>query len=225
MGLNDSEVTQEMNKMIAFIKQEAVEKAREIQVKADEEFNIEKAKYVRSETVAIEAFFEKKVKQVEIARKIAHSNHVNKNRLKILAARQQALADILSEASTKMQNISKSAGYDVLLKKLILQSVYQLMDSNVLIKTRKVDVDIAKKVLGDVEKEYTLAFPNKELKIEIDSSFLPQDSCGGILASCQNGNIQVSNTLESRLDLLQESILPEIRVMLFGHSPNRKFFN
>lgn len=112
---------------------------------------------------------------MEIARKIAHSNHVNKNRLKILAARQQVLADILSEASTKMQNISKTAGYDVLLKKLILQSVYQLMDSNVLIKLRRVDVDIAKKVLGDVVKEYTKSFPNQDLKIEIDSSFLPED--------------------------------------------------
>jgi V-type H+-transporting ATPase subunit E len=31
--LNDGEVVQEMNKMVAFIKQEALEKAREIQVK------------------------------------------------------------------------------------------------------------------------------------------------------------------------------------------------
>ena len=50
-------------------------------------------------------------------------------------------------------------------------------------------------------------------------------SAGGVIASCQNGNILVSNTLESRLDLLQESMLPEIRVLLFGHSPSRKFFN
>jgi V-type H+-transporting ATPase subunit E len=40
--LNDDEVLSEMKKMVAFIKQEAMEKAREIQVKADEEFAIEK---------------------------------------------------------------------------------------------------------------------------------------------------------------------------------------
>jgi V-type H+-transporting ATPase subunit E len=112
---------------------------------------------------------------VEISRKIAHSNHVNKSRLKLLAARQQVLADLLSEASTKMQNISKSPGYDDLLKKLILQSVYQLMDPNILIKLRQKDIDIGKKVLGQVISEYTKAFPNQDLKIEIDSDYLPQE--------------------------------------------------
>lgn len=78
--LNDTEVAQEMNKMIAFIKQEALEKARETKVKADEEFNIEKGKLVRAETVNIEAFFTKKVKQAEVQRKIATSHLINKNR-------------------------------------------------------------------------------------------------------------------------------------------------
>lgn len=40
--MNDEEVLSEMKKMVAFIRQEATEKAREIQVKADEEFAIEK---------------------------------------------------------------------------------------------------------------------------------------------------------------------------------------
>lgn len=43
--MNDEEVLSEMKKMVAFIKQEAVEKAREIQVKADEEFAIEKVSF------------------------------------------------------------------------------------------------------------------------------------------------------------------------------------
>lgn len=55
---------------MAFIKQEALEKAREIKVKADEEFNIEKAKLVRQETLAIEAFYQKKTKQADVLRKM-----------------------------------------------------------------------------------------------------------------------------------------------------------
>lgn len=55
---------------MSFIRQEALERAREIKLKADEEFNIEKAKLVRQETVTIEAFFEKKRKQAEIQRKM-----------------------------------------------------------------------------------------------------------------------------------------------------------
>lgn len=45
--MDDAEMAQEMNKMVAFISQEAREKAREIQVKADEEFAIEKVRSTR----------------------------------------------------------------------------------------------------------------------------------------------------------------------------------
>lgn len=69
-ALNDDEVHTEMRKMVAFISQEAMEKAREIRVKADEEFNIEKAKLVRTEAVAIENVFAKKIKQSSIQRKM-----------------------------------------------------------------------------------------------------------------------------------------------------------
>lgn len=54
----------------AFIKQEALEKAREIKVKADEEFAIEKGKIVRQESANIDANFERKKKQAEIERKM-----------------------------------------------------------------------------------------------------------------------------------------------------------
>lgn len=69
-ALNDEEVHAEMRKMVAFISQEAMEKAREIRVKADEEFNIEKAKLVRSEAIHIENSFTKKVKQSSVQRKM-----------------------------------------------------------------------------------------------------------------------------------------------------------
>lgn len=55
---------------VAFIKQEAVEKAREIQIKADEEFAIEKAKIVRQEAINIDSQYDKKIKQAEVAQKM-----------------------------------------------------------------------------------------------------------------------------------------------------------
>lgn len=46
-AMNDDEVNTELKKMVEFIRQEAQEKAREIQVKADEEFAIEKVRVPR----------------------------------------------------------------------------------------------------------------------------------------------------------------------------------
>lgn len=37
------------------------------------------------------------------------------------------------------------------------------------------------------------------------------------------GRIKISNTLESRLELIAQQLVPEIRTALFGRNPNRKF--
>jgi len=39
------------------------------------------------------------------------------------------------------------------------------------------------------------------------------------------GKIEIDNTFETRLSLLQSSALPQIRKTLFGANPNRKFFD
>ncbi len=62
-----------MDIQVAFIKQEAVEKAREIQIKADEEFAIEKAKIVRQEAINIDSQYDKKIKQAEVSQRCESS--------------------------------------------------------------------------------------------------------------------------------------------------------
>ncbi len=50
-------------------------------------------------------------------------------------------------------------------------------------------------------------------------------SAGGVVLSSMGDRIRVVNTLEARLGLLQESMLPDIRILLFGPSPTRRFYN
>lgn len=66
----EEEPGKELKKMILFIEQEAKEKCGEIRVKADEEFDIEKAKLVHKETSAIEQMTQRKLKQAEIRQKM-----------------------------------------------------------------------------------------------------------------------------------------------------------
>ncbi|KAI8844249.1 ATP synthase subunit-domain-containing protein [Chytridium lagenaria] len=218
--LNDNEVAAEMNKMVSFIKQEALEKAREIKVKADEEFNIEKAKLVRQETIAIEAFYQKKIKQAEVSRKIAHSNHVNKNRLRVLQARQQILDELFEETRSKLVSISSDAAkYQSLLKDLLLQAFYQLMEPGILVQCRKQDVAIVQAASEEAKAVYAKAL-GTQIKVEISSTnFLPESSGGGVVVSSTDGRIRVSNTLVSRLEILGDTMLPDIRILLFGPSP------
>ena len=69
-ALSDEEASKEMKKMVTFIMQEASEKAKELRIKADEEFNVEKAKLVLQETTSIEANFSKRLCQAEVKRKM-----------------------------------------------------------------------------------------------------------------------------------------------------------
>jgi len=84
--------------MIAFIQQEAAEKVEEIEAKAEEEFNIEKSRLVSQQRVKIIEYYDKKEKQIELQRKIQHSNLANASRLSILKARDDYIQILNKEA-------------------------------------------------------------------------------------------------------------------------------
>ncbi|KXS21230.1 ATPase, V1/A1 complex, subunit E [Gonapodya prolifera JEL478] len=225
-GLNDQEVQQEMNKMTSFIKQEALEKAREIKVKADEEFNIEKAKLVRQETLNIEAFYEKKQKQAEVQKRITQSTHVNKSRLRILQSRQTLLNQLMEEAKQKLFTLSADPkSYQVLLKDLTLQGLYQLMEKDIIIQVRKKDVALLEAVLPAAKKEFEEALKIPSNATIDKNNFLPENSAGGVVLFALGNRIKCSNTLESRLEILGETALPDVRTMLFVVSTSRKFYS
>ncbi|CAD6587460.1 MAG: V-ATPase V1 sector subunit E [Tremellales sp. Tagirdzhanova-0007] len=120
--LSDSEIQSEMNKMVAFISQEAREKAREIQVKADEEFAIEKAKIVRQESLAIDAQFDKKRKQAETGWKISQSTSLNSSRISVLRSRNDHLESLFEEASTQVKALGSGDSYSNAMESLILEA-------------------------------------------------------------------------------------------------------
>ncbi|KAG6495537.1 hypothetical protein ZIOFF_043363 [Zingiber officinale] len=68
--MNDADVSKQIQQMVRFIRQEAEEKANEISVAAEEEFNIEKLQLVEAEKKKIRQEYERKEKQVEIRKKM-----------------------------------------------------------------------------------------------------------------------------------------------------------
>lgn len=225
--LNEDEVQQEMKKMIAFIRQEAIEKAREIRVKADEEFNVEKAKLVRQEALAIEVNFSKKMKQASIKRKISQSSQTNKSRIQVLQSREELLNQLYDDVRIKLFEISKNQSeYQSLLEKLALECLYILMEDRVSVQCRKKDVSIVKQAMQISSNTFHQTTKNTvEWKLVSESDLLDDNTSGGVVIYGKNGKIQCDNTLEKRLELLFESMLPAIRVEILGASPNRKFFD
>lgn len=226
MALSDADVQKQIKHMMAFIEQEANEKAEEIDAKAEEEFNIEKGRLVQTQRLKIMEYYEKKEKQIEQQKKIQVSNLMNQARLKVLKARDDMISELLNEARQRLANVAKDpARYATLLDGLILQGFYQLLEAKVTIRCRKQDMQL---VQASVQKNIPIykAAVKTNLEVRIDpDNFLSQDISGGIELYNGDGKIKVSNTLESRLDLLAQQMMPEIRVSLFGANPNRKFLD
>jgi len=226
MGISDGDVQKQLRHMMAFIEQEANEKAEEIDTKAEEEFNMEKGRLVQQQRTKILEYYEKKEKQVELQRKIQRSNMQNQGRLKCLKAREDHLRNVLDEARRNLAKISADTNrYPPILKGLIMQGLLQLLENEVLLRCRKQDQELVEKLLPVCLNELKQVWKGA-CNVTIDEEhYLSHDSAGGVEMGTRNGKIRVSSTLESRLDLIAGQIVPQIRTALFGSNPNRKFFD
>ena len=163
--------------MTAFIRQEALEKAREIEIKADEEFAIEKSKLVRQETSSIDTTYAKKTKQASMSQQITRSTLANKTRIKVLSARQELLDDLFEKARKKLIDATKDKGkYGEMVKCLILEGLYALNEDKVAVRFRKADSDVMKKAADAAKKEYKEKI-QKDVEIILDDKNpLPESS-------------------------------------------------
>ena len=229
--------------MIAFIDQEAAEKVEEIDAKAEEEFNIEKSRLVSQQRVKILDYYEKKEKQIELQRQIQESNLANASRLSILKARDDYVQALKDETKKQLSVLTQDqTKYSKILGNLICQGIFLLMEKEITIRCRRMDLDLIKRLIPDAIHKYKEQFHNKEILIHIDEKdFLPEDSfvfiksfmffnnifllfsAGGVELFVMGGKIKVSNTIEARLTMIFNQILPEIREKLFGVNRNRKY--
>jgi V-type H+-transporting ATPase subunit E len=224
MALSDVDVQKQIKHMMAFIEQEANEKAEEIDAKAEEEFNIEKGRLVQEQRMKIMEFYEKKEKQVELQRRIQNSHMQNQSRIKVLKAREEHIRNVLEEARHKLIEITKDQGmYQKVLEKLVAQGLFQLMEKNIRIRCRQTDVGMVENAMTPALEEFKKA-TGRNVDIMLDKeNFLAQETCGGVELVGFQGKIKCTNTLETRLDLISHQLLPEVRVALFGRNPNRTF--
>jgi V-type H+-transporting ATPase subunit E len=227
--------------MTAFIRQEALEKAREIHLKADEEFAIEKSHLVRNDTQSIDSQYEKKFKQAAMSQQITKSTLSNKTRLRLLSARQELLDDLFEQANNKLADITTDeAKYQDILKNLILEGLYALNEAKISVRCRSKDDDVVRKAADAAQAEYKDKMNGRETEIKIDGKDkLPEETyvptrphrypllttsrSGGVIIINSTGRIDINNTFEERLRLLQSEALPSVRATLFGENKNRKF--
>merc|ERR1711894_677217 len=145
-----------------------------------------------------------KEKQVELQKKIQSSNMLNQARLKVLKHRDDHVASVLEEAKQQLSGVVRDRKkYTEILQQLLTQAMCQLLES----------------VIPASVSEYKTKV-NKDCQVKIyTENWLPSDCTGGIEILAFKGKIKVDNTLEARLNMISQQILPEVRSKLFGANP------
>ena len=214
--------------MVRFIRQEAEEKANEISVSAEEEFNIEKLQLVEAEKKKIRQEYERKEKQVDIRKKIEYSMQLNASRIKVLQAQDDLVSSMKEAASKELLHVSHDHHvYKRLLRDLVVQSLLRLKEPAVLLRCRKDDLHLVESILDSAKDEYAEKANVYPPEIIVDHQvYLPPAPShhhahgpfcsGGVVLASRDGKIVCENTLDARLDVVFRKKLPEIRKWLFG---------
>ncbi|EEE54136.1 hypothetical protein OsJ_00923 [Oryza sativa Japonica Group] len=127
--MNDGDVARQLKQMTDFIRQEAVEKAAEIEAAAAEEFQIEKLQLVEAEKKRIRLEFERNEKQGDIKKKIEYSKQLNASRLEVLQAQDDLAMSMLEAAGKELLYITRDHHvYKNLLRIFIVQSLLRLKE-------------------------------------------------------------------------------------------------
>ncbi|PSS11343.1 V-type proton ATPase subunit E like [Actinidia chinensis var. chinensis] len=225
--MNDADVSKQIQQMVRFIRQEAEEKANEISVSSEEEFNIEKLQLVEAEKKKIRQEYERKEKQVEVRRKIEYSMQLNASRIKVLQAQDDVVNSMKEAAAKELLQVSHDHEvYRKLLKDLIVQSLLRLKEPAVLLRCRKEDLQSVEYVVPSAQGEYAEKANVHAPEIIIDHIRLPSAPSrhdahglfcsGGVVLASRDGKIVFENSLDARLDVVFRKKLPEIRKLLFG---------
>jgi V-type H+-transporting ATPase subunit E len=184
---------------------------------------LEKQTLVHEAKLNIQDEFTKKEKDQEIKERIARSAEIGECRVKKMKIRDELLNSLLSEAGSKAAVVAKGQNYPQLLQKLIVQGLIKIEENKVVVFCRAEDIPTVQRVLGPAVKEYVDLMKRESgvtLKPDVvinenRSQDLTESSKGGVLLTALNGKIVCDNTMNSRLTLVYEELLPSIRAILF----------
>lgn len=213
----------QIRQMVNFILQEAHEKANEIRVKTEHDFNLEKQTLVHEAKLSIQDEFAAKEKDREIQERIARSAEIGECNVKKMKIRDELLQALLNEAGDKCAMVARGSNYTQLLQKLIVQGLIKIEENDVTIYARAEDKAAIAGILPTAIAEYVEIMeresgikltPNVVLN-ENASKDLSDVTHGGVILTAIDEKIVCDNTLAARLTLVYSELLPSIRSILF----------
>ena len=215
---------QQIRQMVNFILQEAHEKANEIRIKTEHDFNIEKQMLVHNAKLAIAEDYKQKDREREVSERIARSPAVGDARGTKMKLRDDLLTKRVTTAKESVAGVVQTPAYPELVKKLVVQGLIKIEEDDVEVRCRAADVKICESVVAEAAALYaetikaaTGQVVKPKVKVNADpKKMLPDHKCcGGVMLTACHGRIVCDNTLDARVALVYDELLPTIREQLW----------
>ncbi|CAI5724670.1 unnamed protein product [Peronospora destructor] len=203
--MNASDADRQIKQMVNFILQEAQEKANEIRIKTEHDFNLEKQMLVHNAKLKIQEEYKRKEKEREVNKRIAQSAEIGASRRQKMIARDELLKTLIVEGQSQLKNYTILDDKNkVLLRDLIVQGLIKLFETDVVV------------AIATMKKEANLDVSKVKVTVnKIAAGMLWDAKAGGVVLYAKQGKIVCGNTLDTRLDQIYYDLKPTVRKMLF----------
>ena len=126
-----------------------------------------------------------------------------------LGAKEEVIEAAFEKATAELKEKAASGDeeYDDALTKMIKEAADEIGSKDLIIQLNEADTNKFKEQLSDVS-----TFQIEDIKFEIGE---PIDTIGGAILKTSNGDIEVNNTIEARLDRFKSLLRSEVANILF----------
>jgi len=236
----NNEMEKRIDQMVRMMEQEADEKCVRIKQEAQDKKQATKNKYMQELNTKHDIKFKKDCSDLEMKKRTFKSQKINGARIEVQADRQSLMEHL--EASTlehlERNLTSDKAKYGAFLSEIMTEGCLRLLEKKIEVRCLEKDGDLVKDCFSkaialyqeilafqlkdnkDVQK-LLKKYQNTELYLS-DRWLTPKDTkVGGIImiVHVEKRDIVYNNTLEKRVHLSKELLIPQIRAKLF---PNIK---
>ncbi|KCZ75796.1 hypothetical protein H311_03217 [Anncaliia algerae PRA109] len=179
-------VTQDVERMIKFMKHEVSQKIDELKAKANEEYKTEKKRIIEENTSKLQEEYTKKRKELGNKRVTEKSNLLRKSRMLFLKEKEEIINNVFAKVNDKLKKCKLT---ESMVKKTPNLGVIYCLEK---------DVSTVKRVFNDVQ-----------IKL-LNDSFV-----GGIISTNADNTIIHDNSFLMRLNIAKEKYMKYISNFLF----------
>ncbi|GIX61940.1 vacuolar ATP synthase subunit E [Babesia caballi] len=221
--MDDVEAQRQIKQMVNFILNEAKDKAEEIESSAVEDFNVQKMTLFQQKKDEIRAKLTKKINTMKLEKIRAQNTASREIHDRVLRHQSGIIDDIATEALQKVrEQMGTDNEYKRILVLLILKGLMSLASNDVLIRCRKEDTTIVKNSIAEAKSRFSTLTQDAlgstwDLTADIDpKTFLSSDNFG-VVVTTSDGKVECDCTLNSRLGICCDKLIPEFKAELFKH--------